>query len=119
MYFPGMQFVQTADELAPQTIEYLPASHGMQSVSASFPVVSKYFPAAQFLHVLLACAPSTVEYLPALQFIQSDCLLLPSFGWYLPEMHREQELLDSPSISENVPGAHFKQFVALPLPDSG
>jgi hypothetical protein len=48
---PGGQSRHVFKDDEPLMTEYLPASHAMQSDSASLPVVSRYVPSGHFRHV--------------------------------------------------------------------
>ena len=78
----GVQAVHVDD---PYLTAYLPASHVMQSESASLPIVFRYVPGGQFRHVVLDDEPLMTEYLPAAHAKQSDRSSLLSVSRYFPD----------------------------------
>ena len=51
--------------LAPDAVEYLPASHELHAELDTAPSLPEYVPARQSRHAPLSCAPDASENLPA------------------------------------------------------
>jgi len=56
---------------AVKPVEYVPAMHQTQALSAAAPVVVRNLPAGQMMHVDSVVAPVAVEYLPAPQLMHA------------------------------------------------
>jgi hypothetical protein len=115
---PGAQGAQTADELAPTAVEYLPASHARQKLAASLPVVGAKVPARQSTQKTAENAPAVVEYLPTSQGTHAALLSLPLVGAYVPAMQSTQALdAFAPTLVLYLPDSHGMHPLVLVLPN--
>ena len=98
---PEGQFWHVDVSLAPTAPEYVPAEHGTQSDSASFPIDPRYLPGPQLSHVAV---PAEAEYLPAAQLSHAA---LPACAEYVPASHvRHMLSAVAPRVASILPATH-------------